>query len=962
MRDSGPARRERSCFVCACSFGASVWRYRCTDCGHSFCSSHCKDLWLESDDVDDGEEDPFTFLKHDPADPSELPFPHGDGASVVSTAAPSTQSTDGGKAGTRLLCIECYAPRRMALLRAELYDNLDDLEQLAASAPADSDGSWRYVPSLASMTPDAVSHGASVVTSAVGRGVGLLSGTVIGGSSMVWGAARNAASTAVSVVPSTETITAAPSTVKRVVTSAPSSLLSAPASVFNYFSAAKSPSTAKERPSHGSNSGVDGGAEEVQAIEQEPESATAKSWEGEDHLEENIRGKQQIVPMLSEREQRQLQADRAAVDQQRQQRRQQCQARVAVLESEMTELQQRLAIAETLRSKAWLTICTPTEADVWYAGYEGVLAWQSQGVLRHLSVRIGTYMGSYVSSWQELVSDVADTGHLTLRLPANTPAGWYCLRVTAAGGTIDATSDYFLLQPSPALTATITPNFSPQPSPTRASSPSSEAASSTSAAVSAAPTTQTPAAAADPLRRLPHTCVHRGHTYTVSWKRKTAGDSDQEVVLLSSDSDGDAGSVGSGDVITDALSKASPPSLSLKGRSRDAEHEAGGQSVRARAAGGSPRERSGCGSSSESEGDIDPGLIENAIFPSGRARFMDLNIGGGGNGCRGSAGGGALHATCSAAAEEKTGPGGANTPPDRPGSHSSAAADGGPVGEDRDDGMREEGQGDISRATLVHSTCSAAMAMKGGAASAGSAHFSQPQQNLEEIRRWTLERELANLERTQLAKPPSSKGESPAAASHPPGSSDKSSGPAPLVLEYSSCFSNWKTVASGLPQVGSHRWTIPVALDQGLYLVRLREVGGSGASRQQTPQYPVQVRDVFEFVSPCPTDTGLRWEVRSTHAIQWRCLGAAAKAELYLEVRDCAHALVESFILDDTCRSTKLRPFRSRRNLTDTGFGCRQMDDAVRERDVDSSRARPPGHRKLGVGYLGQNFRRLVSP
>jgi hypothetical protein len=32
-----------------------------------------------------------------------------------------------------------------------------------------------------------------------------------------------------------------------------------------------------------------------------------------------------------------------------------------------------------------------------------------QGVVRHLSVRIGTYMGSYVSSWQELVSDIPGT-------------------------------------------------------------------------------------------------------------------------------------------------------------------------------------------------------------------------------------------------------------------------------------------------------------------------------------------------------------------------------------------------------------------------------------------------------------------------------------------------------------------------------------------------------------------------
>jgi hypothetical protein len=60
--------------------------------------------------------------------PSELTFPHGDGASVVSSVAPSAAgSTSGSKSSTRLLCIECYAPRRMALLRAELYHSLDDL-------------------------------------------------------------------------------------------------------------------------------------------------------------------------------------------------------------------------------------------------------------------------------------------------------------------------------------------------------------------------------------------------------------------------------------------------------------------------------------------------------------------------------------------------------------------------------------------------------------------------------------------------------------------------------------------------------------------------------------------------------------------------------------------------------------------------------------------------------------------
>jgi hypothetical protein len=36
--------------------------------------------------------------------------------------------------------------------------------------------------------------------------------------------------------------------------------------------------------------------------------------------------------------------------------------------------------------------------------------WQAQGAVRDLTVKIGTYMGSYVSSWQELVTDLPDTG------------------------------------------------------------------------------------------------------------------------------------------------------------------------------------------------------------------------------------------------------------------------------------------------------------------------------------------------------------------------------------------------------------------------------------------------------------------------------------------------------------------------------------------------------------------------
>ena len=72
----------------------------------------------------------------------------------------------------------------MALLRPELYHTLDDLEELSAHLlDAGADGAWKYLPSFAAITPDAVSSG---------MGMGLLSGTSSvfhGGGSMVWGAA-----------------------------------------------------------------------------------------------------------------------------------------------------------------------------------------------------------------------------------------------------------------------------------------------------------------------------------------------------------------------------------------------------------------------------------------------------------------------------------------------------------------------------------------------------------------------------------------------------------------------------------------------------------------------------------------------------------------------------------------------------------------------------------------------------
>ena len=104
------------------------------------------------------------------------------------------------------------------------------------------------------------------------------------------------------------------------------------------------------------------------------------------------------------------------------------------------------------------------------------------------------------------------------------------------------------------------------------------------------------------------------------------------------------------------------------------------------------------------------------------------------------------------------------------------------------------------------------------------------------------------------------------------------------IANWSSSFSNWRPLASGLPQESSWMWTVPESVEQGVYLLRLREMGGP---RLASPQYPVTVRDKFEFVCPGPSDSYLAWEVRGTQTIQWRSFGAVDKAEVCVCVCVC---------------------------------------------------------------------------
>ena len=59
---------------------------------------------------------------------------------------------------------------------------------------------------------------------------------------------------------------------------------------------------------------------------------------------------------------------------------------------------------------------------------------------------------------------------------------------------------------------------------------------------------------------------------------------------------------------------------------------------------------------------------------------------------------------------------------------------------------------------------------------------------------------------------------------------------------------------------------------QGLYLLRVREAVSSNR-RLQTPQYPVTIRDKFEFLTPLlqpplGSDERLSWEVRENQMSQ----------------------------------------------------------------------------------------------
>ena len=250
---------------------------------------------------------------------------------------------------------------------------------------------------------------------------------------MVWSAARNVASNAAYVVPSAESVRSAPIKVVATAAAAPAALLSAPSSVLSYFSSSRSSGGVAEESAGGRDELATGntqpadvreGSDEVGECEvtravghHEANNAAEKNAEGrlvERQIDEakgkqevgyRLQGtdtqskkqRQEIVPIISPPQQVEVNAQkqeerqqRQQQQQQRQQQEQQLKVRAGVVGAELAELQQRMASAEALRSKAWLTITMPVENDVWYAGYEGILAWQSQ-VLRLLALPVKKY-------------------------------------------------------------------------------------------------------------------------------------------------------------------------------------------------------------------------------------------------------------------------------------------------------------------------------------------------------------------------------------------------------------------------------------------------------------------------------------------------------------------------------------------------------------------------------------------
>ncbi len=99
------------------------------------------------------------------------------------------------------------------------------------------------------------------------------------------------------------------------------------------------------------------------------------------------------------------------------------QRRVGELEAEMGRLEDRLAAAEALRTRAAVTMMQPGEGDVWERGRAGLVSWISAGAVRRLRLRVGHVVAGYVTRWVDLGTGLADWGDVMVLLPATLGAG-----------------------------------------------------------------------------------------------------------------------------------------------------------------------------------------------------------------------------------------------------------------------------------------------------------------------------------------------------------------------------------------------------------------------------------------------------------------------------------------------------------------------------------------------------------
>ena len=114
--------------------------------------------------------------------------------------------------------------------------------------------------------------------------------------------------------------------------------------------------------------------------------------------------------------------------------------RVSELECEMERLEDRLAAAEALRTRAGLTVMQPSEGDLWERGRPGRVAWASRGVVRRLRLRVGHVIAGYVTGWVEVGTSAGDWGEAWVQLPATLPVGWWAPLTCVGEGVCEAVS------------------------------------------------------------------------------------------------------------------------------------------------------------------------------------------------------------------------------------------------------------------------------------------------------------------------------------------------------------------------------------------------------------------------------------------------------------------------------------------------------------------------------------------